>query len=193
MGKKRGKLFVVSAPSGSGKTTLCRELIRSLRGKRKLVRSISVTTRRRRGKEREGRDYFFVSPREFIKRRNRQEFLEWARVLNNYYGTPCDFIEKHTGRGDDVLLNIDVQGAMKIKRKKRDAVLIFILPPSFKVLEGRLRRRSTESKAEIARRLKFARHEMRFVRKYNYAVLNDEIARALKQLKEIIRQERKKK
>lgn len=192
MGKK-GKLFVVSAPSGSGKTTLCRELIRSLRGKRKLVRSISVTTRRRRGKEREGRDYFFVSPEEFIKRRTKHEFLEWARVLNNYYGTPRDFIEKHTRRGDDVLLNIDVQGAMKIKRKKPDAVLIFILPPSFKVLEGRLRRRSTESKTEIARRLKFARHEMHFVKKYNYAVLNDEIARALKQLKEIIRQERKNK
>jgi len=192
---KKGKLFVISAPSGSGKTTLCRKLIRSFSGKRKLVRSISVTTRRRRSGEREGGDYFFISRGEFIKRRKRRQFLEWAGVLGNYYGTPRAFVQRHINQGNDVLLSIDVQGALKIKRMVRrarrpSAIFIFILPPSFGELERRLRRRSTESRAEIARRLKFAKSEMCFVKEYNYAVLNDKISRALARLKEIIRRER---
>ncbi len=194
---KKGKLFVISAPSGSGKTTLCRKLIRSFSGKRKLVRSISVTTRKRRCGEREGGDYFFISRGEFIKRRKRRQFLEWARVLANFYGTPRAFVEKHINQGNDVLLNIDVQGALKIKRivgraHHPSAIFIFILPPTLGELERRLKRRSTESKQEIARRLKFAKNEMRFVKEYNYAVLNDKISRALARLKEIIRREREK-
>ena len=178
MGRK-GKLFVISAPSGSGKTTLCKMLIQSLSGKssgkRKLVRSISVTTRKPREGEREGEDYFFISHQEFIKRRKAHQLLEWAQVLGNYYGTPCDFVEKHINRVDDVLLSIDVQGARKIKRKVSEAVFIFILPPTFRELEGRLRRRSTEGKREIARRLRLAKRETGFIKEYNYVVLNDKI------------------
>ncbi len=192
MGRK-GKLFVISAPSGSGKTTLCEMLIQSLSGrssgKRSLVRSISVTTRKPREGERGGRDYFFISPQEFIKRRKAHQLLEWAKVLGNYYGTPRDFVEKHINRGRDVLLSIDVQGAHKIKRKISEAVLIFILPPTFEELEGRLRGRSTEGKREIARRLRLAKREMGFIKEYNYVVLNDKIKSALARLKGIIQLE----
>ena len=190
MSNKKGKLFVVSAPSGSGKTTLCEKLIRRLSGKRKLVRSISVTTRKRRKGERNGRDYFFISPKEFLRGRKASQFLEWAKILDNYYGTPRDFVEKHISRGDDTLLSIDVQGARKIKRKIKGAVFIFILPPSLRELEARLRRRSTESRREVVRRLKLAKQEMGFIKEYNYAVLNDKIEKALKRLKEIINFER---
>ena len=126
----KGRIFVVSAPSGSGKTTLCRKLIRSLSGRRKLLRSVSVTTRKPRKGERAGRDYSFISKQQFLERRRRQGFLEWAGVLSNYYGTPREFVERETKRGNDVLLSIDVQGARKIRRLNPEAVLIFILPPS---------------------------------------------------------------
>lgn len=190
MWNKKGKLFVISAPSGSGKTTLCQKLLKRLSGKRNLVRSISVTTRKKRRGERAGRDYFFISPKEFLRRKKANQLLEWAKVLDNFYGTPRTFVEKHINRGDDVLLSIDVQGARKIKRKVRGAVLIFILPPSLGELEARLRRRSTELRREITRRLKLAKREMGFIKEYDYAVLNDKIESALKRLKEIIDFER---
>ena len=190
MGKK-GKLFIISAPSGSGKTTLCSKLIAGRAGKRKLVRSISATTRRRRRGERQGGDYFFISTKEFLKRRRAGRFLEWARVLGSFYGTPRDFVEEHINHGEDVLLSIDVQGALKVKRRGFKAVFIFILPPSLRELKRRLKRRSTEDKREIARRLKLAREEMGFVKEYNYLVLNDKIKTALAKLKEIIRLERR--
>ena len=189
---RAGKLFVISAPSGSGKTTLCRKLIPGLSGKRKLVRSISATTRRPRRGERPGKDYFFISLQEFKKRRKRHQFLEWAKVLGCYYGTPRKFLQEHINRGDDILLSIDVQGALKIKSRAGGAVFIFIAPPSFEELARRLRQRSTESKTEIARRLKLAKKEMGFKKEYNYVVLNDKINRALARLKAIIDFERKK-
>jgi len=155
------------------------------------VRSVSATTRKARRGERQGRDYFFISNHEFIKRRKAGRFLEWARVLGSFYGTPREFVREHIGRGDDVLLSIDVQGAMKVKRKARNAVFIFILPPSFCELERRLKRRSTESKREIIRRLKLAEQEMGFIEEYDYVVVNDKLKPALKELKRIIRRERK--
>ena len=191
MWNKKGKVFVISAPSGSGKSTLCAKLIQDLSGKRKLVRSVSATTRKARRGEGHGKDYFFISNHEFIKRRKAGRFLEWAGVLSSFYGTPREFVREHIGRGDDVLLSIDVQGAMKVKRKVRNAVFIFILPPSFCELERRLRKRSTESKREIIRRLKLAEKEMGFIEEYDYVVLNDELKAALEELKRIIRRERK--
>ncbi len=188
---RKGKLFVISAPSGSGKTTLCRKLIQGLSGRRKLVQSVSFTTRKPRCSERQNRDYTFISREEFIKRRKAGQFLEWAQVLGNFYGTPRDFVEKHLKCGNDVLLSIDVQGARKIQRKVSKAVFIFIFPPSFKELERRLKARSTEGKAEIARRLKLARKEMGFAKEYNYAVVNDQISKALARLREIIEHGRK--
>lgn len=156
------------------------------------MRSISVTTRKPRRGEREGRDYFFISLKDFIRRRKRSEFLEWARVLKNFYGTPRKTLQQHIKRGADVLLSIDVQGALKVKRKAGSAVFIFILPPSAKELKRRLGRRSTEDKQEITRRLKLAKREMAFVKEYDYVVLNDKVATALARLKEIVLFERRK-
>jgi len=189
---KQGRLFVISAPSGSGKTTLCEKLILSLSGRRPLVRSVSATTRKIRKGERRGRDYFFISRAQFLKRRKAGQLLEWARVLGNLYGTPREFVEKQIKRGRDVLLSIDVQGARQIKRKVSDAVFIFILPPSFEELERRLSARSTEDTKEITRRLRLARREMELVKEYNYVVLNDKISKAAAKLKKIIQLERKK-
>ncbi len=186
---RKGKLFVISAPSGSGKTTLCRKLIQGLSGRKKLVQSVSSTTRKPRCSERQNRDYTFISREEFIKRRKAGQFLEWAQVLGNFYGTPRDFVEKHLKCGNDVLLSIDVQGARKIQRKVSNAVFIFIFPPSFGELERRLKARSTEGKAGIARRLKLARKEMGFAKEYNYTVVNDQISKALARLREIIEHE----
>jgi guanylate kinase len=163
----------------------------SLSGKRKLARSVSFTTRKPRKGERQGRDYFFISRPEFLKRRNQRQFLEWARVLGNFYGTPRAFVKRHLSRGDDVLLSIDVQGARKIRGKIRKAVFIFILPPSCGELARRLQARSTEKKREISRRLKLAKREMRFIKEYDYVVLNDKVSKALARLKEIINIERK--
>lgn len=118
--------------------------------------------------------------------------MEWARVLGNFYGTPREFVCRHLERGDDVLLSIDVQGALKIKRKVSEAVLIFIFPPSLEELEGRLKARSTESKAEVIRRLKLAKSEMGFATEYNYTVVNDQISKALTRLRKIIQEEREK-
>jgi guanylate kinase len=197
---KKGKLFVISAPSGSGKTTLCQRLIKGLSGrKRKLVRSVSATTRKPRKGERQGRDYFFIAKKDFIQRRGRHQFLEWAKVLDNFYGTPREFVKRQIDKGNDVLLSIDVQGARKLKRLVKDtprpafnAVFIFILPPSFKELARRLRLRSTESKTEIERRLKLAKKELAFLKEYDHVVINDKINRALICLKEIIQREREK-
>ena len=188
---KQGKLFVISAPSGSGKTTLCQKLIAVLGKKRPLVRSVSATTRKVRPGERAGKDYFFITKREFLKKRKAGQFLEWATVLKSFYGTPREFVEKNTQECRDVILSIDVQGAMKIKRKATNAVFVFILPPSFCELEKRLKRRSTENKKEIARRLKLAEYEMGFVDQYDYVVVNDKIAQATKELKAIVLKERK--
>ncbi len=194
-GTKKGKLFVISAPSGSGKTTLCHKLIRRLGrlgGRRKLVRSVSATTRRPRRGERSGRDYFFISPAEFQRRKQDNQFLEWAQVLGSSYGTPREYVEQHINRGDDVLLSIDVQGALTIKKKARNAVFIFLTTPSFAELNQRLRQRSTEDSLEIARRLKLAKREMGFIKEYDYVVVNDKINQALARLKTIIEFERKK-
>ncbi len=196
-----GRLFVVSAPSGSGKTTLCDKLIDSLAVEDKLVFSISATTRKPRRGEHDGRDYFFITKKEFLKKRKRKCFLEWAEVLGNYYGTPREFIERKIQEGKDVLLNIDVQGALKIKHliKKTTreeqafkVVFIFILPPSFQELKRRLMLRSTESKGEIKRRLLLAKKEMsgKYINQYNYVVINDKIKKSLQQLMQIVEQER---
>lgn len=154
------------------------------------MRSVSVTTRRARSGEQNGKDYFFISKREFLKKRKAGQFLEWAEVLNSFYGTPREFVEKNTQQCRDVILSIDVQGAVKIKRKVPDAVCIFILPPSFCELEKRLIQRSTENKKEIARRLKLAEYEMDFIDRYDYIVVNDKIAQATKELKAIVQKER---
>ena len=181
---RRGLLVVVSAGSGAGKSTLCRRL---LKRRKNLAFSISVTTRLPRRGEKEGKDYFFVTEAAFQAMRKRRELVEWAKVHGqDYYGTPLAYLEKMRNRGKDVLLDIDVQGALQVKRRFPDAVLIFITTPTFADLERRLRSRSSESEAQIRRRLSDARHELEFLDQYDYNVVNDRIPLALKRLEAIL-------
>ncbi|MEK6732232.1 MAG: guanylate kinase [Candidatus Omnitrophota bacterium] len=187
MTKKKGKLFIISAPSGSGKTTLCANLVESVDS---LYRSISMTTRAPRPGEQDGMDYIFIEKPEFIKRQKRNEFLEWAKVFNEYYGTPKKHIMHMLKRGSDVLLSIDVQGAMKIKRLKLDAVYIFILPPSIEMLKERLINRSTDSKKAIQQRLAVSKKEISCSDKYDYIVVNNRLESALDSLRAVVVAER---
>ena len=187
MTKKKGKLFIISAPSGSGKTTLCAKLVESVDS---LYRSISMTTRAPRPGEQDGMDYIFIEKPEFLKRQKRKEFLEWAKVFNEYYGTPKKHIMHMLKRGSDVLLSIDVQGAMKIKRLKLDAVYIFILPPSIEMLRELLINRSTDSKKAIQQRLAVAKKEISRSDKYDYIIVNNRLESALDSLRAVVVAER---
>ncbi len=185
--KRNGILFIISAPSGSGKTTLCNKLVHSLTG---LSRSISMTTRPPRNGERDGTDYIFIEKEEFIKRQKKNEFLESAKVFGEYYGTPKRYVKHLLKKGQDVLLSIDVQGAMKIKKLKAKSVYIFILPQSMSQLRERLMHRSTDSKKEIAKRLSIAKKELSYLPRYDYVVINNILESALENLRSIVIAER---
>ncbi len=180
-------LLVLSAPSGSGKTTLMGEL---LEADPRLVRSISMTTRSPRPGERDGREYYFVTPAQFAAERRQRGFIEYAQVLNHWYGTPRRFIDAARRRGRDVLLGIDVQGARKLRQSGYPAVTIFIQSPGVNVLRQRLQRRGTETPAQIRARLTLARRELRCVPEYEYVVINDRLSDAVAHLRAIITAER---
>jgi len=179
--------LVISAPSGSGKTTLVRPLVADVEG---LEFSISYTTRSPRASEKDGVDYHFVSEKEFRSKIEGNDFLEWAEVHERLYGTGRAETEAVLGRGVDVVLDIDVQGAAQVQQAMPDAVLIFILPPSFDVLEQRLRDRRQNEGADIERRLTVARREVSQYRNYDYAVVNDDIERCAGLLRSIVLAER---
>ena len=185
--QRRGLLFVVSAPSGAGKTTLCQEITRIVPN---LQHSISYTTREPRPGEVHGRDYFFASDAEFRKMIENNEFLEWAEVHGHLYGTSRDLLMGITSRGIDIILDIDSQGVMQLKKKEVDGIYIYILPPSFEVLKARLMERKSESSDEIAKRLKKAREEIWSYREYYYLIVNDSVQKAKKELEAIILAER---
>ena len=185
--KKRGKLYVVSGPSGCGKTTLCAKLLKKELG---LTRSVSVTTRIPRAGEKRNRDYIFNTKEFFLKDVKNKRFLEYAKVFGNYYGTPKKFVLEMLKKNKDILLNIDVQGAAQIKRNFKEAVLIFILPPSLKVLCKRLQTRSTDTKKEVEKRLEVAEKELNAVNVYDYIVLNDKLSAATKDIVAIIKADR---
>jgi len=183
-----GCLIIVSAPSGSGKTSLLERVLREIEGVRF---SISHTTRQPREGEQSGKEYFFVSPGEFDRMIERGEFLEYANVYgSNQYGTSSAFVQKVLEAGQDVVLDIDVQGARQIRRKRPDAVLVFVLPPAYHALEERLRRRNLDSPQVIENRLRAARDEIDKVSEYDYVVVNDDIERSVAELKSIILAER---
>lgn len=185
--ERRGILFVISAPSGAGKTTLCKQMLSTIPG---LWHSISYTTRKPRTGETHGHEYFFVDEATFLEMKERHEFLEWARVHGNFYGTPRKALTDRMEQGLDVLLEIDVQGALQVKKKFEDAVFIFILPPSMDVLRTRLETRGGDSPEEIQRRMQKAREEVWSYREYYYIVRNDDLARSLKELESILLAER---
>jgi guanylate kinase len=191
--QKPGTVFIISAPSGSGKTTLTNRLLSLVPG---LQFSISYTTREPRGSEHSGREYFFISRREFENMIAEGEFLEYANVFGNYYGTARRFLEEATKAGKDLVLDIDVQGAHQVKEKMPEAVSIFILPPSREVLERRLRNRSqaenVTSQEVIRRRLEEAAREIEKYPKYDYILVNDQLEESIDQLKAIVLAERAK-
>ncbi len=182
--KRKGLLIVISAGSGAGKSTLCRTL---LKRRKNLVFSISATTRMPRPGEKEARDYFFVTEAAFKAMRQRGELAEWACVHTQHsYGTPRIYLERMLNQGKDVLLDIDVQGALQVKKRFPQAILIFITTPTFADLERRLRARSSETEAQIRTRLDDAKRELEFLPEYNYNVVNDRIPLALKRLEAIL-------
>jgi len=178
---------VVSAPSGAGKTTLCREVRLRLPD---LAYSVSVTTRPPRAGELDGVDFAFVSEAAFRDMLVRGEFAEWATVHGNLYGTRARVLDEALGAGRDVLLDIDTQGAEQLRGRYPEAVLVFIVAPSMRDLELRLRERKSDAEAEIARRLARAREEIALWRRYDYLVVNRDVKEALEQLASIIQAER---
>lgn len=183
-----GRLFVLSAPSGSGKTTVLARLIGGANGS--LVRSVSATTRPPRAGEKNGRDYHFLTRAQFERWIRRRGFLEYARVLGQWYGTPKAAVERRLREGKDVALCIDIQGARQVRRSGLPATTIFLVPPSLAVLQERLRRRGTEQPAQVRARLKLARRELREAGRYDYAVVNDHLEKAVEVIRAIIRAER---
>ncbi len=186
-----GILFIISAPSGSGKSTLVSQLRTLVAG---LEFSISYTTRAPRGSEEDGREYHFTTREEFERMVAAGDFLEWAEVFGNYYGTAVSALEHAKAAGKDLLLDIDVQGALQVMKKLPEAVSIFILPPSPQVLEMRLRNRSEAeqmtSETVIQSRLAEARNELKQIWDYKYALVNDVLDQAVAEMRAIVLSER---
>ncbi len=185
--RRRGTLFVVSAPSGAGKTSLCQELVRLLPDIRY---SVSCTTRKPRPAEVAARDYHFVDETTFRGMIKDNAFLEWAEVYGNLYGTPRAPIKEWIGQGLDVLLDIDTQGALQIRRHEPEAVSVYILPPSLDVLRRRLEQRQGDTPDEIARRLKKAKDEVKHYHDYQHVIINDDFKFSVRQLEAIVLSER---
>jgi guanylate kinase len=183
----RGQLFIVSAPSGTGKTTLVERLVQGVPG---LRMSRSYTSRPARMGEQDGVDYNFITREQFEKMAHEGQFLEWADVFGNYYGTAAADTEALLTRGEDVVLVIDVQGARQVRSRGIETIGIFVLPPSAAVLVQRLRGRSKDSEEQIRRRLQVASDEVSEYAQYEYVVINDEIAAAVGRLQAIVGAER---
>lgn len=179
----KGRIFVLSGPSGSGKSTLIGGVRKRIDN---LLYSISHTTRSPRLNEKNGVDYFFIDETTFKDMIEKDAFLEWARVYDDYYGTSCGSVEEKLNTGFDIILDIDIQGAKNIKEKINDCQLIYILPPSTEILEKRLLKRATDSPAVIERRIKQVNKELSNCKWYDYMIINDDLEKAINELEAII-------
>jgi guanylate kinase len=179
--------IVVSGPSGVGKTTLCHGLIEH---DPRLAFSISATTRSARSIEEHGKDYFFISREEFERMKATGEFAEWAQVHGQFYGTPKTWLDEQIDKGISILLDIDVQGGVQIMDAYPGSVSIFVIPPSFEVLEYRLRNRKSEAEEAVRQRLDTALEEMEYITKYGYIVVNDTVEAAVSKMLDIVKAER---
>ncbi len=184
---QRGILFVLSGPSGVGKGTVLDSLMEDYDD---INYSTSVTTRTPREGERNGDDYFFVSKEKFEEMKEKKQFLETARVHGNYYGTPRHYVEECLSKGQDIILEIDIQGARQIKQEFDDAVYIFLLPPNYEELKTRLEKRDSESAESLKRRLKNAFEEISEVENYDYSIVNDKVKETVAEVKKVIKKER---
>ena len=183
--RRSGKLFIVSGPSGAGKGMICKRLIEESDAER-IELSVSMTTRKARIGEEEGKNYYFVSRDKFIAEIEKSGFLEYAQVYGNFYGTPKAKVLQKLSEGVDVILEIDIQGAMKVKKAYTEGIFIFILPPSMSVLRKRLTGRGTDSLETIDMRLSHTLEELSYIEEYNYVVVNGELQEAVDRVKAIV-------
>jgi guanylate kinase len=181
--KKKGKLIIISGPSGVGKSSLTDDALKDLEG---FERSVSVTTRPRRKNEPDGHKYNFISKQDFNNLVKEDKLLECAEYCDFQYGTPLDFVEKQLNQGKNVILEIEVQGAMQVKKKIRDAYLIFIVTSNMSDLKKRLKKRDTESADNIEKRLKAAEEELKYQRYYDCIIVNNDYNEALLNLKQVL-------
>lgn len=184
--KERGLLLVISGPSGAGKGTICKALIE----KNSFWISVSATTRMPRQGEVEGKSYYFTSKEDFLERIEKKDFLEYAEVYGNFYGTPKSKVIQMLEDGNDVILEIDIQGALKVKEAFKEGIFIFILPPSMEELKQRIIRRGSETRESLMTRFKSAYKEINYVSKYSYAIVNDTVEEAVKKIESIVVAER---
>ena len=187
MTNNKGLLIVVSGPSGAGKGTICKALLEKHDD---LFISVSATTRQPRAGEVDGVNYHFITKEDFIKRVEQKDFLEYAEVYGNYYGTPKSKVEEMLNSGKNVILEIDIQGALKVKENFKEGVFIFILPPSMEELKQRIIKRGSETPESLMRRFKSAYKEINYISKYNYAVVNDIVDVAVSKIEGIITAEK---
>ena len=178
-----GILFVMSGPSGAGKTTIVKGALSELED---LEFSISYTTRPWRQGEKNGKDYFFVDEEEFKALIGEGEFLEWQEVHGHLYGTSRHYVHSKTNSGVNVLFDVDVKGAMSIKKQVKDAVFVFVAPPSFKELKERLVKRHTENQKDLKKRIEDAKHELSQIAEFDYLIVNNDVQQSIKQLESII-------
>lgn len=188
MRQKKAQVFVISGPSGSGKTTLLSSVLKDKALKTKFTKSISFTTRPRRTKEKNAKDYFFINEQEFIRNLREKKILEWTRYLGYYYGTPKEFVDKQLHLGKHILLCLDFRGALRIKRLyAKNCTTIFVLPPSLAELTQRIKKRChLTKKEEIEQRLQLAKKEIVSAAQYDYCLLNDNLDDVVEELKTII-------
>lgn len=185
--KNRGVLIVISGPSGAGKGTICKALLEK---HKEIQLSVSATTRSPREGEVDGINYHFLTKENFLQRVSENDFLEYAEVYGNYYGTPKSNVEEILDSGKDVILEIDIQGALKVKEQSEDGVFIFILPPSMEELKQRIIKRGSETPESLMTRFKSAYQEINYVSKYNYAVVNDTVDSAVNKIESILTAEK---
>ncbi|MBR0308546.1 MAG: guanylate kinase [Mogibacterium sp.] len=179
MSRKRGKLYVISGPSGTGKGTICSELLKDIGNEF----SVSMTTRAPREGEVDGREYYFVTKEEFLANVDAGGFLEYATVFDNYYGTPKEMVLNRLERGRNVILDIDVQGGLQVRKAMPEAVLIFVLPPDMAELRKRLEGRGTETAENVEKRLGQALNEIRLMGEYDYYIVNDDREEAVRKVR----------